>query len=123
MLSDLPVYFRPEFDRFLTRRDLNLAAHALRLPLRLVEQLLALLARFTESRLAEVADGDGPSHSPDDEPDQYPDSDQHGQLLGRLSAALPRRLPGSPAGTGLPESVERADTSARKRWLGGRCQM
>ena len=106
VLCDLTVDLRPELDSFLTRRDLGLAPERLRLALRVVEQELALLPRFAEPRLSEVADGDGSSQSPDDHPDQYPDCDQHGQLLGRLSAALPRRLPGSPAGTGTSRICE-----------------
>ena len=84
-----------------------------------------LCCRAAPSRdLPSVPTAMAPANSPDDEPDQYPDCDQHGQLLGRLAAALPRRPPGSPAGTGTSRICETSrHLGSRSGWLGRRCQM
>ena len=114
VLCNLPVDLGTQLDRFLANGDLRLPTKRFRFAPGVLDQLLALLLGGTEARLAERADCDCTPQSSGDEADQNPDGDLHlAQLLGRLFAAT-RRPPGSPAGTGDPESVKRADTAARR---------
>src|SRR5712691_8377140 len=115
VLRDFLVDLRAQLDRLFAGGDLRLPPKRLRLALRVVEQLLPLLLGCAEARLAERAHRDGPSQSPGDEADQNSDGDLHwlSSWVG-CPRWLQRRPPGSPAGTGDPESVKRADTAARR---------
>src|SRR5919197_6034283 len=113
MLRDLAVDVGAQPDGLFAGADLGLAPVRLGLTAGVLDQRPPLLFGRTEAGLAEHPDRDCNPRSSEDEADQYPDGDQHGQLLGRLSAALPRCLSRRSAGTGCPESVERADGAAR----------
>ena len=115
VLRDLAVDLGAKLDRLLARGDLRLSPQRVRFTVGVVDQLLALLLGGAESRLAERADGDGPSQSPCDKADENPDDDLHGLAPGLVARGLlPQCPPGIPAGTRDPESVKRADTAARR---------
>src|SRR4029079_1943696 len=106
VLGDLAVDLGAKFDRLLARGDLRLSPQGVRFTVGVVDQLLALLLRGAESRLAERADGDRPYQSPYDKADENPDDDLHGLAPGLVACGLlPQGPPGVPRATRDPESV------------------
>ena len=123
VLRDLGVDLGAQPDSLLARADLALSAERIGLALRIVEDLLAKSPCLAQPRLlchSRRDHGESPSN---DQPDENSDCDEHVGSPGSVVRGATAAAPGANRRTGCPESVKRADTSARaKQELPRRCQ-